>query len=326
MVLRFYKTNYSFVFIFLLVFALILWVSAFFSQTTTTFSLINSNPLLYFLEPILSIQWLNILLALLLLLIQSLVLNNIISNNGLINQRTYVPALVYISLMSIHPEMLHLSNGLIINVFILMIINTAFKLYDEDSNYEYSYTLGFLTTIACLISITSVFLVIAIISSYIIYRIYNWRVWATTLIGLLTPFLILFSIYYISNNIDFFILHLANQLELITFSLANFPIRNTWFIILLSISFIYLIVKYINFSSDKVIRIRNHSSIVIWLFIWACCSQFMQNNTPILNLTFLFIPLTIFISATLLNLKKQIIAELLFTIILGIIIWLKIIY
>lgn len=322
MVLRFYKTNYNHIVIFLFILGAILWSPAFFSDQQYPFYL-SQNPLLDFLEPIYVYSSIQVTIAFILLIIQSIVFNNIISSFDIIQQRTYVPALVYVTLMSIHPSMLQLHTILISNLLVLLFLNTLFKLYDNDSNYQFSYTLGFIIAMATLLYSYNIFLAAVIFSSYIVYRIFNWRIWLTTIIGIATPFILLFTLFFLADSMDFFILFMANQMEYLHMDVASLPYSNLSLQLITALTLLILLLRYFFYSGDKIIRIRNYSSIIIWLFLFSFVSVFLFNEHATIHLAIMFVPLTILISSTLLTIKRKIIPEILFTILLLILLWLK---
>ncbi len=304
-----FKSNYTFLIGVLFILALLLWLNAFINPlqicSAGVFAPFYSIIVTWFQN-----KFLNIFMAFLLVFSQVIFLNTIISNYSLLPQRNYIPALIYLLLMSFSPSFYSINPVMITNLFLLIILNNLFKIYDTPEDYERIFGTGFLTAIASMFYFPSVYLLIVIWIAFIIFRLFNLRAWIITLVGLMTPYLFLMVYYFWFDQLELVLKGYA--FFFVGFNKIVFP--SDIFIKILFISFLVLVlfsvIRFFNTVSDKVIRVRNLGSILIWLFIVTLFSFFITGIDKVHHVEILFIPVSVFVSNFLYIIKKTYISDI----------------
>lgn len=141
-----------------------------------------------------------VIIAMLLVLIEGVLVNILLSDTGLVPQTTLLPTLLYVVFLSAPATtltpMLFVSAALIACTWQLSLKGTLLTI---PTNRICSTT--------AIIGICSLFYLpaLAIIVSYLLvaisYRLYNWRDITTMLLGLLAPYLLLVTILYLTDGL-----------------------------------------------------------------------------------------------------------------------------
>ncbi|HPE87060.1 MAG: DUF6427 family protein [Bacteroidales bacterium] len=161
MLVRLFKNTYPLQ-ISLVILALIaLWMPAFLIPVTPVNDYDKLQPLynLLIVNNLLNNSLLCSLAAMVLLLAEALFLNRIVNNFQLISKTTFLPALVYILLMSFHPAGLTLHPTLLANLFLLLILNNLFFSNDNQNHYQAVLSIGFYLSVASMFFFPIVLLV-----------------------------------------------------------------------------------------------------------------------------------------------------------------------
>ncbi|MFT6851310.1 MAG: hypothetical protein ACJATA_002131, partial [Sphingobacteriales bacterium] len=141
-------------------------------------------------------SWINLLLALFLLLLQALFFNKITNEYNFYPRTTYIPGLVYGLVLSLFPQYLFLSPFLILNFFVLLVLQKIFSLYKSNTPIQALFDIGFLIGIASLFYFPIVWMLLVTIIAIGYLRPPAWREWISLILGFLLAFVFCWFIYF----------------------------------------------------------------------------------------------------------------------------------
>lgn len=228
------------------------------------------------LHPSLQINWLYQGLQFVLLLSLAFYVKSIFTRHQLVHHLNFIPSLLIIALFSFQQPF----EYQLINTISLFLLAFAFSFlldgFDDEKPDNSLFTASLFISLASFFSYSNAYFLLLVWMSFFVFQIYSWRYFPITLVGLLTPYLFLFTWLYWFDKLDLAFIewnHISEQLismpqinsllNIIIFSILGF-------LILLSLS------KIIPEVAGKIIAIRKKTSISLWFlfislfpFIWS---------------------------------------------------------
>ncbi len=189
MILKFYKSDNLTGLVLLPIIGVLFWLPALLSPTVVGFS--NASPLFQWVlnlgSPIFSTA-----IALLIIVISALILNDVINKNELFNRSTFLPALIYLISMSAIKEHQVLSPIVISNLFWILAFKQLFNIYSQVPCKKEVFNATVLMLFGGLFYFPSLLMVAIVWVALKILRPFVWREW-------IIPFLafIIFGAYWI---------------------------------------------------------------------------------------------------------------------------------
>ncbi|MCP4553666.1 MAG: hypothetical protein GY834_16860, partial [Bacteroidetes bacterium] len=199
MLIRFFKQKNFIQLVGLLILGFVLWISALISPPAVTQESVVT-PLYNFILIFLNNHLIIILLTFLFLISQAIYLNQLLIKHNLIPRNSYMGAFVYLVLMSYSNQLLHFHPSVISSCFVMAILDIIWRLEDNKQDLRLTYKAGLLVGLASLFYFPSIILLIFIWTVLLAYRIPYWRQWTLPIIGILTPYLFLFTIYFLYDT------------------------------------------------------------------------------------------------------------------------------
>ena len=268
-----------------------------------------------------------IVISLLFVVLQAFFLTHVINKQGVLRDSSHLPALLFVILMSCFPEQLSFNPRLFANFFIIVFLNSIFNFYRSETAVFEVFNAGVFIGLASLFYWPSLFLFPLTMASLFVLRPFNIREWLVSFFGVLLPFLffgaVLFWLDMLSVNS---IKSILEPLYSVKFSTAY----NGTYIILTAILAIILIAALWRFSRDlnnfSNLRARKFLAIIVWFFLFAALSYLVASKNSMIGLSFLAVPLSVIISNYFLSLKNQLLAELIFLLLLAAVIYNQVLY
>ncbi|PTQ99502.1 hypothetical protein C8P68_102326 [Mucilaginibacter yixingensis] len=147
----------------------------------------------------------NVLLAGMLVLVQAMLINYLVNHYNLLSKPTFLPALMYITLASLYTPFLTLSPPLICNFLVIWMLSKILAFYKGADIKAKAYDLGMIAALGSVIYFPFIYFVLAIWIAFIIFRPFDWRDWAASILGYATIFFFLAVFYYLNDHLhDFF--------------------------------------------------------------------------------------------------------------------------
>ncbi len=147
---------------------------------------------------------LNVLVAGALAFIQALLLNHLVNHFNLLGKPTFLPALMYITLSGLYKPFLVLSPPLICNFFLIWMLFKLIDFYKSKDSKSSAFDLGMIVAVGSLIYLPFIFFFLAIWIALVIFKPFNWREWATGVIGYITIFFFLAVYYFLAGKLNRF--------------------------------------------------------------------------------------------------------------------------
>ena len=232
---------------------------------------------------------LSALMASFVVLFNSYGLNSLVNRNNFHEKNTYLVALIYIVLMSLFQSS-YLLNGIVIShAAIILMIHQFFKLNQNEDGRKNSFNgfllLGIVATLSPIYIITVPFLIVPVI----IMRPFSLREIFAGILGLITPFIYYFSMSYLMDvQVSFDI----------TGQQMNFDIKDYWFVFTSIAIFLTLglISVFIKSRSAKIQTNKQFQILILFSLIFLVCALFhIMSFQQIDHLSFVLIPLSIFL-------------------------------
>lgn len=227
------------------------------------------------LHPYLQINWIYQSLSFILLLIFAFYTKLLLSKHHLIHHLNFIPSLLIITLFSFQQPFQYQLINTISLFFIALAYSHLLESFDAEKPDNSLFTASLFISLASLFSYTNMVFILLIWISFFVFQIYNWRYLPITIIGIIIPYLFLFTWLYWIGNLDMILMEwkeistkiyalprINSLLNILIFSILGF-------LILLSLA------KIIPETPGKIIAIRRKTSLSLWFlfislfpFIW----------------------------------------------------------
>ncbi|MBL0046539.1 MAG: hypothetical protein IPP32_00340 [Bacteroidetes bacterium] len=311
MIVGFFKRNLTSSILFVPLIAGCLWIIGFIHVLPAANK--NTMPLFDWLcRATLKYPVLQMILAFLILIAQAFLLNYICDKYNILSKKTYFPALVYVIFMSCSKLLLTLHPILLANLFLLLSIERIFNSYHKDEAFGHVFDAGFYIGIASLFYFPALILFPMVWVGLIVIRTFVWREWIISFIGLLLPYLFIFTYYFWYDKVEYFLLDKIFYPS----SDAKYSIESEPFSFILLVGFILGIMALSFLKLTKGLPVstilsRNMLVVFTWMIALSLLAFFMA---PVLNIryfSFMAIPISIYASHYFLTAKKAWWAEVL---------------
>lgn len=204
------------------------------------------------------------ILALLVTLVSALVMNYIITEYG-ITGKLMTMGIFFYSWLSVAISTFTVMNPFIlINFFLFFFIRNLFRLPNEENPVPTIFNAAFMLSLASLYFFKIIFLIVIIWVALFIHRNSAWRNFATSLIGLVVPYVFIFTWYFWSDQLNDFLLNFSVKVSFIINKALNI---STLDFIILSYTAIFLVIgvlKTLARLNEKNINLRRNLIISIY--------------------------------------------------------------
>ncbi|NOR87612.1 MAG: hypothetical protein GQ527_08395 [Bacteroidales bacterium] len=289
MILTLFKKTYFIQISWVIIFAIILAVPGLFSKDF----LFLPNKTLFLqiscIYPWLKINWVYQIISNILLVVLAFYVKSIFSEHQLVHRQNLLPSLLILALF----HFIYPTDYLLITVVNLFLIAFSFgfllKSFDDIKPDNSIFSAAILISIASFISYSNLIFFLLIWMSFIIFQNYNWRYFFITIIGLIGPYLFLFTWLFWFDKTDLISIE-WNQFYHQFYSIPS--INGLLNIIIFSILTFFVftsLAKIIPETPSKIIAIRRKTSLSIW-FVILSIYPFLLYNDKISN-SLIIIPL-----------------------------------
>lgn len=249
------------------------------------------------------------LIAFALMLFEGVYLNRILQRHKLIPNSSFIGAFSFVLFWSLPVANLGLTPQLLAWAFLIPALDKTLTIYDIKEPYPDILSAAFMISMASMFYLPSAGYLLILWISFINYGLYKWREWIIPITGFIWPYLILFSIYYFTNNSTPALIEYNAFLSDIA---PSFPETSWQYLVSSSVIVLVLISSFFHIIStigEKIISIRKkYSVIIIFLFLILFISIFSNtySHTQIYSIG---IPLSIIFSNYILENKKMLYIE-----------------
>ena len=249
-------------------------------------------------------------LTIILLFIQSLMLNSLVNNAKLFDSTTFVPAIIYITMASLLREFLFLSSAMLSVTFIILALGKSLRFFRRQYCYAEIFDMGFLIGIASLFYRPASVLIILLFVALIIMRAFNWKEWVIGLSGFITIFFLTGTFYFMADKLPSFLAEFLLSPTIIprnhfTTGLSLYAVVGVTGILGFFASLSFLL----NYLKSAVLA-RKFLVLAVWSFGLMALSCFFTGKVTLHNFVILSVPLSIVICYFFMNMKRARIANI----------------
>jgi hypothetical protein len=319
MVLRIFKGTGPGV-IFLIAATLIaVWISAFLNPVGDSISCYETDPMpLYgLLKMILgNSSFTGVGFSFLLVALLAILIVNFNTNIFFINERTFLPALFYILISGLFPNYQLLNPVIPASLFLILSIRRIMDGYHKQGIAYNFFDAGILISTGSLFYANLIWFGILVFIGIALIRTGNLIEIIISVIGLITPYLLAFGIYYvIGKDLPTLISLIGNNLfgKSEGFHISVLPlIALIYMAVVVLISIAYLFGR----MNTKKIKTRKIFSLFIWLFIISLVIFFVLPSVSFEIVWLTGLPVSYFLAHYFVLIKKRLVPEVLFSLLL----------
>lgn len=302
--IRLFKQNGAGQYAILLATTLLLWWHAF-ARPAEAVLYDGFSPLYEYLYNLLAPHaLLCVLLALLLTLAEGMLLCAILNNHHMLPQNTQLPFFLYVAATSLHPALQTLTPMLLTNLFALLAMSQLMRSQNSTLPLTNLFNGALYASLAALCYMPAVTLLVPLIIVLILYRLYRWRHWMVLLLGLLAPFILLFTIYYMTDQLDYAFFLMGNDVARMDMSIGTIrPLPMVGDMLLAALLLVSLAALAAN-NGGTTNDMRLKRAIVL-LPLLANLIMLFDNDLFPLNTQLLAVPFAFAVAAYSLNIKRR---------------------
>ena len=259
--LKIFRTDVFLQIVIILVVSVAMWVGVFIYPQPMP--MVGGGQLYYWLTGMLTPLW-GTIIAYVLVLLEGFLLNGILYRHKMIAQSTLLPMLFYVIAMSLgSPTLTPILLGnlmLLIAIDQLMLTTTLLSL-PLDKVFAAAAAIA-LATLFC--PAMAVFF-LPLVTSMFNYSLYSWRDWTMLLLGILAPYIILETIFFVSDQMFY-----RNYLILYSFTDIHLYASGSWQQWATSLLFLLLLIMglgaaFVNSQSRSINFKKNISTLLLFI-------------------------------------------------------------
>ena len=267
-----------------------------------------------------------IIFTLLLVSLMAFLMVNLNTNIFFINERTFLPALIYILLSGLFPQYQLLNPAIIAAMFLTLAIRRIVEAYRIQGTAYNFFDAGILIGIGSLFYANLIWFGLLVIVGIALLRTWNIKEIAISVIGLVTPFILTFGIYYVLGK------DIKNLLSLLEYNLFGkstsyaFTRLTVVAVTFAGLSTLVSIIYLLMLMNTKKITSRTTFSLLLWVFLIAMGVYFMVPSVSVEIVWLAGIPVSYFWAHYFVFIKKKLVPEIFFSLFFVFILLIQILY
>ncbi|MFK7809737.1 MAG: DUF6427 family protein [Saprospiraceae bacterium] len=258
-------------------------------------------------------------IALVLVLAQALLVNVIVAKYRMARSVTLYPGVFYILITSCFPDFLHLSPVLMASTFLIFAIYELFDTYKKYSSAGELYNIGLWIGIGAMFYYSMLVFLVSAVIGFTIVRSFKIKEFVMLLLGLISPYWLIGVWYAYTGDYhnEFWQQAFLDNMGMLSFE-GSFAIVNYVQLSVFALLIIASIFNYNNYSYKISIRAHKNLDILYWFLVASALSLLIQGGIQPDHLLMLAVPLSIFISMSMLYLDDRLAEALHFLMVVGI--------
>lgn len=142
------------------------------------------------------------LLSVLMVFLQAIYLNGIVMKHKAFVQSTYLPAFVYISIVSLYPSFIYFNQPLVANWFLLICLDIVLRLGQDTKATKHIFNAGVCIALATLFHFSAIFFLLMLLVSIRLMRRVNLTEWLIALLGFFVAIYMAGGILFLFDALD----------------------------------------------------------------------------------------------------------------------------
>jgi hypothetical protein len=329
MLLRLFRGTGPGVMILILLTAAGVWISAFIDpHLPSSFHYdLNPMPLYTLLKGIIgNSAIIGVLFSFVLILLMSFLLVNFNTTVFFINERTFLPAIIYVLFSGLFPHYQLLNPVLPASLFLMLAIRRIMDAYRKNGTAYNFFDASLLIGTGSLIYVNLIWFGLLAVIGIAILRTGNIKELILSILGLCTPLLLIAGIYYVAGKDLNMLVSVAkyNLFEIAgDYYFSRIAIAG---LIIIGLSILISLFHLFSVINIKKIKSRKTFTELIWTLIISVTVFFVLPSASVELIYIAGIPLSYFLTHYFLFSKKRLIPEIFFTALFIIVIVLQILY
>jgi Family of unknown function (DUF6427) len=316
MLLRLFKGTSPGVIFLIIVTLITVWISAILNQRLHPRFIYETDPMpLYGLIKLIihNNHSLGVVLSFFMVSIMAFLIVNFNTTVFFINERTFLPGLIYVLFGGFFPDHQLLNPVIPASIFLILAIKRIIDGYHISGTAYCYFDAGILIGTGSLFYANLIWFGLLVIIGVGLIRTGNFKEIVISVFGLLTPYLLTFGLYYVIGKDIRALVQLIKDNLFVRATFYPFPgvtIAALLFCgILLIISFVQLF-KHMN---TKKIKSRKTFSVLIWAFLISLIVYIVLPSVSVEMIWLASIPVSYFLAHYFVFVKKKIVPEILFS-------------
>ncbi len=329
MLLRIFKGTGPGVIFLIIIILITIWISAILNQRLHPRFIYETDPMpLYGLMKLLihNSHNLGVILSFLMVSLMAFLMINFNTTVFFINERTFLPAVIYIMFGGFFPDHQLLNPVLPASIFLILAIMRIMDGYHKTGTAYNFFDAGILISTGSLFYANLIWFGLLVIIGIASLRTGNLKEIIISILGLLTPYLITFSLYYvIGKDVGILIKLLGDNL----FTRATyypFPRLTIVALIFSSALILFSIIQLLKHMNTKKIKSRKTFSLMIWSFLISIIVYFALPSASVEIVWLTSISVSYFLTHYFVSVKKKLVPEILFSLLFVFILLIQIWY
>jgi hypothetical protein len=267
-----------------------------------------------------------IIFTLSLVILMAFLMVNLNSNIFFINERTFLPALIYILLSGLFPQYQLLNPAIFAAMFLMFAIRRIMGTYRIQGTAYNFFDAGILIGIGSLFYANLIWFGLLAVIGIALLRTESIKEIAISVIGLITPYILTFGIYYVLGK------DIKKLLSLMEYNLFGIPAGYVFTrLTIVAVSFAGLstlvsIVYLLMLMKTKKIKSRKTFSLLLWVFLISVGVYFMIPSVSVEIVWIIGIPVSYFCTHYFVFVKKKLVPEIFFSVLFVLIFLIQIWY
>jgi len=309
--------------------ALILWISAFINPPTYSDSTFETNPMpLYsLLKAVAGVTpFIGVLFSFCMVLLMAFLLVSFNTSEFFISERTFQPAIIYILISGLFPQLQILNPVLPAALFLMLTIRRIMDAYRVQGTAFNFFDAGILLSTGSFFYADLIWFGLLIIIGIALLRTGNVRELSISLLGLATPWIITFGLYYVlGKDIGLFLALVGDNLFNASAGII-IPRITIVALIFLIVLILVSIVHLLTFINSKKIKSRKTFFLLIWEFFISIVLLVILPSASAEILWLTGIAASYFITHYFVFARKKVVPEIFFTGLIILIFLIQILY
>jgi hypothetical protein len=230
-----------------------------------------------------------------------------------ITERTFLPAVFYGLLGGFFPDHQLLNPVLPASIFLMLAIIRIMDSYHKTGTAYNFFDAGMLISIGSLFYANLIWFGLLVIIGIALLRTGNLKEIVISIFGLLTPYLILFGIYYVIGKDVWALMKLFGDNLFTKAIYYPLPIVTIVALIFCGALILVSLIQLFNHMNTKKVKARKTFSLMIWLFLISLTVFFALPSASVEIIWIISIPISYFLTHYFVFVKKKLVPEILFS-------------
>lgn len=219
-------------------------------------------------------------IAMTLTLIEGSILCLMLYNHKMLAAQTLLPMLFFVLAMGFQHVSTTVTPILVCTLFILLALRQLMLGDNQNLPADRLFNATLFIGISTLFYMPAASLLLPLLIVVTIYKLYNWRDWVVILLGLMAPYILLMTYYYMNDQLDYMLYLMGNNLT--ELKVAVMPMNTLKWVtnIALALFILWSIVNSLSYR-DATTDYRRNNALIMLITLAAIAMMFFDSMLPL---------------------------------------------